>query len=124
MEAGLHTISGIRGVVLLSGAVALLVVSCGPSYIAPPVTPKLAKISPARVTELERGFSIHQIKCAKCHSFENPADYSIHELSQDIMPEMAKKAKLNDADEKAVLAYLLAARKLPVPEKPVPHTGI
>ena len=123
MEAGLHTISGIRGAVLLSGAVALLVVSCGPSYIAPPVTPKLAKISPAPVTELERGFSIHQAKCAKCHSFENPADYPINELSQDIIPKMARKAKLDVVDEKAVLAYLLAARKIPMPEKPTTHTG-
>ena len=123
MKVDLHIISGIRGIVFLSGAVFLLVVSCGPSYMAPPVTPKLAKISPAPVTELERGFSIHQAKCAKCHSFENPADYTTNELSQEIIPKMARKAKLDVADEKAVLAYLLAARKIPMPEKPTTDTG-
>jgi hypothetical protein len=97
---------------------AILQASCGPGYQAPPVTPQLVKIAKSPATELERGFAIHQVKCAKCHSFENPADYEIDELKFEIVPEMAKKAKLNTVDEKAVLAYLLAARKLP----PVPPT--
>ncbi|MEO8616676.1 MAG: hypothetical protein ABI600_16145 [Luteolibacter sp.] len=123
MEADLHPISGILRPALLSGAIALLAASCGPSYLAPPVTPQLIKISLAPVTELERGFAIHQAKCAKCHSFENPADYAISELSHEIIPEMARKAKLDMADEKAVLAYLLAARKMPLSEKPVAGAG-
>ncbi len=70
------------------------------------------------VSELERGHALHQTKCAKCHGFENPADYEIDELTDDIMPEMARKAKLDMVGEKAVLAYLLAARKMPVQENP------
>ena len=92
---------------------AVLQGSCGPGYQAPPVTPQLVKIAKSPVSELERGYAIHQAKCAKCHSFENPADHEISDLKYEIMPEMAKKAKLNAADEKAVLAYLLAARKMP-----------
>lgn len=100
---------------LLAGvAIVLLPTSCGPGYVAPPVTPQLVKISRAPITELERGFAIHQAKCAKCHGFENPADYEAGELTHEIMPKMARKAKLDMADEKAVLAYLLAARKMPV----------
>lgn len=90
-------------------------VSCGPSYQAPPVTPELAKANRAPVTELERGYQLHQVKCAKCHAFENPADYTPDELRHEVMPEMARKSKLGAADEKAVLAYLLAARSAPAP---------
>ena len=97
--------SGLAGV-----ALALLVFSCGPAYIAPPVTPQLVKITRAPVTQLERGYAVHQAKCAKCHPFENPADYDAGELTHQILPVMARKAKLDAVDEKAVLAYLLAAR--------------
>ncbi len=92
------------------GVVALAQLACGPSYQAPAVTPALAKTTRAPVSELARGYELHQLKCAKCHAFEDPADYTPDELREDIMPVMARKAKLTAADEKAVLAYLLAAR--------------
>ncbi len=99
---------------LLAGAaVALMAGACGPGYVAPAVTPQLAKISRSPQTLLERGHSIHQAKCAKCHSFENPANYEVAELSDEIMPKMARKSKLDAADERAVLVYLLASRQLP-----------
>ena len=60
----------------------------------------------------------HQAKCAKCHAFENPADYDADEWADEIMPKMAKKSKLSFADESAVLAYLLAARQMPPPADP------
>lgn len=108
----------------LAGVVGTLTLACcGPSYVAPPVTPQLVKISRAPSSELERGYTLHQAKCAKCHSFENPANYGIDELTHDVMPEMARKSKLDMAGEKAVLAYLLAARKLPPPEQPGTNPG-
>jgi|GEM_PF-1421400 len=108
----------IFGKILAGAAIIFSPSSCGPAYVAPPVTPQLVKISRAPLSELERGHALHQAKCAKCHGFENPANYEIDELTQDIMPEMARKAKLDMAGEKAVLAYLLAARKMPAQEKP------
>jgi mono/diheme cytochrome c family protein len=98
-------------------AVALLVFSCAPGYTAPPVSAQLAKASPTPQSRLERGYQVHQAKCAKCHPFEDPADYAVDELTHEIMPEMARKSKLEPADAQAVLAYLLAARKLPPPLK-------
>jgi hypothetical protein len=95
---------------LAAAALTLLVFSCGPAYIAPPVTPQLVKIARAPMSQLERGYFVHQAKCAKCHPFENPADYAAGELAHEIMPVMARKAKLDSADATAVLAYLLAAR--------------
>jgi cytochrome c5 len=95
------------------------VVSCGTSYIAPPVTPPLVSLSSVSKSRLERGYEIHQLKCAKCHTFEDPRNYDADELEFDIMPEMVRKSKLSDEDGKAVLEYLLAARKiLPEPNTP------
>ena len=102
-----HSLAGV--------AVGLLVFSCAPSFSAPPVSPQLVKTSPAPQSRLERGYQLHQAKCAKCHAFENPADYGVEELTDEIMPVMARKSKLEPADADAVLAYLLAARKLPPP---------
>lgn len=100
---------------LVGVAIVLLPLSCGPAYIAPPVDPQLARISRAPVSLLERGYVIHQAKCAKCHPFENPANYSPEALTFDIMPVMARKSKIDQADKEAVTAYLLAARQLPPP---------
>jgi mono/diheme cytochrome c family protein len=91
-------------------AIVAITPCCGPSYVAPPVTAALAQRSKAPVSELQRGHEVHQAKCAKCHAFEDPADYGVAELRDEIMPVMARKAKLDSADEKAVLAYLLAVR--------------
>lgn len=91
------------------------ITSCAPGYVAPPVTPELVKISKVPVSRIERGYVIHQAKCAKCHPFENPANYSVVELTEDIMPEMGPKSKISDAESADVLAYLLAARQLPPP---------
>lgn len=102
-----HILAGVTASSVLAG--------CGPVYVAPPVTPELVKLSPAPMSRIERGYEIHQTKCAKCHSFEDPADYEVDELRDDIMPVMARKSKLTDADSDAVLAYLLAARQSPVP---------
>lgn len=93
--------------------IALVQASCGPGYQAPPVDGQLVKIAKTPVSQLERGYVVHQAKCAKCHAFEDPADYEPAEWRDDIMPEMAEKSKIDMADEKAVLAYLLAARQLP-----------
>lgn len=102
-----HTLAGV--------AIALLPSSCGPAYQAPPVDARIVKISPSPRSTLERGFIVHQEKCAKCHPFEDPAAYQPEDLALNIMPVMARKSKIDAADEKAVLAYLLAARQVPPP---------
>jgi hypothetical protein len=99
-----HTLAGVA-IVLLPG-------SCGPAYLAPPVTRELAQVSRVPKSLLERGYIIHQEKCAKCHPFEDPAKYEVAELTHEIMPEMRRKSKIDSADEQAVLAYLIAARQL------------
>ncbi len=99
------------------GAAALLLpVGCGMmGYQAPVVSPAMKKYSKASSAVLERGCVVHQAKCAKCHPFEDPARYTPDELRNEVMPPMARKSKLDAADEQAVLEYLLAARQLPPP---------
>lgn len=108
------------GVALAGVALALLPGACSPAYLAPPVSPQLAALSPAAPSLLERGYQVHQAKCANCHPYENPARHPPATLTRKILPEMAHKAKLDPADQQAVLAYLLAARQLPPPPKPQP----
>lgn len=104
--------------VLLGAAVFLLPVGCGMmGYQAPAVSPAMKKHSRVSTAMLERGFAVHQAKCAKCHPFEDPANYTPEELRSEVMPAMARKSKLDAADEEAVLEYLLAARHLPPPPK-------
>jgi mono/diheme cytochrome c family protein len=103
---------------LAIAATCAAVSSCGPTYIAPPVTLQLVKISNSSKSLLTRGYEIHQLKCAKCHGFENPADYAIDDLKYEIVSDMARRSKLSTDDEKAVLAYLLAARSIPPEPRP------
>jgi len=93
-------------------SVVLLLGSCA-AYLAPPVTPEFAARSPAPLARLQRGYEVHQQSCAKCHPFEDPRNYSEAKWRTDIMPGMAEEAKLGEADQKAVLDYLLAARQIP-----------
>jgi mono/diheme cytochrome c family protein len=111
---------------VLRGAVvcgAIWVVSCGPAApppevvkaSAPAVTAKVAvkSVSPpalAAVAGPDRGKTLYLAKCAKCHAFEKPEDYEVAEWRDEIMPVMARKARLDPADSAAVLAYILASR--------------
>ncbi len=103
--------SGVCGSVVAVGVWTLA--ACGPGYVPPPVAEVAAHAAP-RETRLERGYRIHQVTCAKCHPFEDPRDYTEEEWREDIMPVMTRKSKLSQDDGDAVLAYLLAARRLPV----------
>lgn len=94
-------------------ALALLPGSCHPAYHAPPVTAQLVKLSPAPKSQLENGRRLYETNCAKCHTLEDPAHYDRDKLTHEIIPNMAAKAKLREADTKALLYYLLAAHDLP-----------
>ena len=91
-------------------AIVLAAGSCAPAYNAPPVGPALVSVSTAPQPRLQRGYAIHQQKCAKCHPFEDPANHAATDLTERILPIMARKANLDRVDQEAVLAYLLAAR--------------
>ena len=108
IELGRHVLLGAAALLFSAGCTMV-------GYQSPPVSPALRKHSKATPAVLERGYVVHQAKCAKCHPFEDPAKYTPDELRNDVMPPMARKSKLDAADEQAVLEYLLAARQIPPP---------
>lgn len=59
-------------------------------------------------SQLERGRSIYVsfFKCGLCHRPKPVYDYDVEQWSDDILPRMAKKARLKPEDYAAVLAYV------------------
>jgi hypothetical protein len=49
------------------------------------------------------------LKCGECHRYELPQNLDVDEW-QDTVPKMIKHAGLDPADEKAVLAYVVAVK--------------
>jgi mono/diheme cytochrome c family protein len=74
---------------------------------APTVTPAIAAASGAEIGELEHGRVIYTTRCVECHAGERIPRYSRAEW-MEILPRMSVEARLNDAQERAVRAYVMA----------------
>ena len=112
--------------VLAIAASAAVVAACGPSFIAPEVTPELVQIGQSQVptttqASLEEGRELFVTHCHKCHVLPTPKSRSVEKWHKIII-KMAKNAKLNDAQRETVLAFILAVRDLPAPA-PTPATN-
>ena len=92
-------------------AVVLLLASCG-GWRPEPVPGGRAR-SAGEAAVLRRGHDLHLAKCAKCHGYVDPRRFGEAAWQHRIMPAMALKAELGQADADAVLAYLLAVRAAP-----------
>lgn len=59
-------------------------------------------------SQLERGRAIYVsfFKCGLCHRPKPVYDYDVEQWSEDILPRMAKNARLKPEDYEAVLAYV------------------
>ena len=77
----------------------------------PPVTPQLVALSPAGSTtfELERGRLIFVNACVNCHGLDSPTTFAPEQWVR-IVGEMAKPAKIGQAEQAELLKYLLGAR--------------
>ena len=75
----------------------------------------LAGVLPAGAADLSAAQTraaqeLYEIKCAKCHKFYNPADYS--QPDWDLwMKKMSKKAKLKPAQTELLSKYLQGFRE-------------
>ena len=93
--------------ILLAGCVAM-VAGCGAiEPIAPVVTPAMAALAKADIGELELGRLIYTTRCTACHNAEPVNRYSRTEW-MSILPRMAEVTKLNDSQDRAVRAYVMA----------------
>ena len=84
---------------------------------APPVA-TIASPTQSAYAHLNSGREIYVGKCTKCHSAEVIVKHSLEDWKGDIMPTMAKKAKLSPEEEASVMAYVNAVIKDSATTKP------
>ena len=93
--------------VLLSLGACLLAGCANLDTLAPRVTPALVARAHSDASTLAAGRSIYLTQCASCHA---PESVPAHAGKwPQIIGEMAPKSRLTPAQERAVLAYVLAA---------------
>lgn len=79
---------------------------------APLATAEMAQRSGTSLAQLQLGFAAYQAHCGRCHEHQlpksvNSADWHV------VVPGMAWNAGMSKTEERAVLAYLLAAKSEP-----------
>ena len=89
--------------------------SCAPEQggisEVPNPSPVMAQKSGTALSTLERGHVVYMLHCAECHAYPLPADLQAAEFVSTV-PTMVKHSGLSDGDGRAVLAYILAVKKL------------
>ena len=95
-------------------AFSLTVFSCAPSIEkqAPAVTPAMAARSGKSEGSLQTGRALYIAHCGRCHELQLPDTVSDAEWHV-VVPGMAWNAGLSKQDEKAIHAYLIAAKAKP-----------
>jgi hypothetical protein len=63
------------------------------------------------IDRLQRGHEVYMLKCGECHDYMLPQNLDLEDW-QDAMPKMIRHAGLGDADERAVLDYVIAVKKM------------
>lgn len=90
---------------------ALALSGCGTlETTAPPVTETLSRGAGVSSEELKSGRKLLALRCTSCHSLEPIAKYTPDEWRENVRA-MSARAGLSPAEERAVTAYLVAARK-------------
>lgn len=90
-------------------AVLILIVGCAVESKAPAPTAQMSEKSGEELAVLERGYRVYNAQCTRCHEAIMPADISSKEWHV-LTPGMAWNAGISEADEAALLKYILAAR--------------
>lgn len=88
----------------------LLLASCAATKTAPIPDAAMAARSGEKVAKLQRGHAVYLAHCGRCHEHVLPKDVSKDDWHV-VAPGMAWNAGISAADEKALTAYLLAAKK-------------
>lgn len=78
--------------------------------------PPVALLDTASPELCEEGRQIFTTNCTECHGLRDVHYRTLTEWRAEILPAMAKKAKISPQQEEAVLAYIAAALETP-PEK-------
>jgi hypothetical protein len=76
----------------------------------PNPTAAMAKKGGKSLAEIQRGHEVYMLHCGECHRYKLPQDLDIDEW-ETAVPKMIGHAGLESADEKAVLAYVVAVKR-------------
>jgi hypothetical protein len=89
----------------------VLIPACAPSPRPAPV-PDAAMSARSKVTmaTLQRGHAVYLAHCGRCHEHILPEDVSRSDWHV-VVPGMAWNAGISEKDEKALTAYILAAKQ-------------
>ncbi len=77
----------------------------------PNPNPDMAAKSGTPLSTLQRGHETYMLQCGQCHHYMLPAKVDTDKWEKT-MPKMIRHAGLAPEDEKAVLAYVLAVKKV------------
>jgi hypothetical protein len=69
----------------------------------------MARKSGKSLAEIQRGHEVYMLHCGECHKYKLPQDLDIDEW-QTAVPKMIGHAGLEPADERSVLAYVVAVK--------------
>ena len=69
----------------------------------------MAEKSGASLAKIQRGHEVYMLKCGECHRYPLPQNLDIGGWRVAV-PMMIQHAGLESADEKAVLAYVVAVK--------------
>jgi cytochrome c5 len=95
----------------LAGIAAFALVGCAAQRDLPPVpSERMAASSSVSLATLKRGHHVYLKHCGRCHAYEMPDEVSGPDW-HIVVPGMAWNAGISQADEAAVLQYVIAARK-------------
>ncbi len=94
-----------KKILLLSGTVIALA-ACSEKTSVSAVEPAVEEnVEVAMTVEANAGKQIFEAKCQRCHGLKNVDDYTADQWSK-ILPNMAKKAKLEPEETAKVDAYV------------------
>ena len=82
---------------------------CAPAPVIPVPDAAMAAKSGEKLPFLQKGYGVYIAQCSRCHEPMMPSDISSDDW-HIVTPGMAWNAGISEADEAAVLKYILAAR--------------
>lgn len=94
-------------------ALALLIAviaGCAPAPVIPVPDAAMAAKSGDELLTLQKGYGVYMAQCSRCHEPMMPSEISSDDW-HIVTPGMAWNAGISEADEAAVLKYILAAKQ-------------
>ena len=83
---------------------------CAPAPVIPVPDAAMASKSGEQLATLQKGYGVYMAQCSRCHEPMMPSKVSDEDWHV-VTPGMAWNAGISEADEAAVLKYILAAKK-------------